>query len=136
MLAAIRRFAQAALCVSFAGALSATTYTVTNTSDSGVGSLRQAILDANANPGADMIAFAIPGGGVHTITPASALPSISDPAVIDGYTQPGASPNTLPFGDDAVLKIVLDWTAAQGLGLNLDSNGSTVRGLVVGGGSN
>src|SRR6185503_14614575 len=74
--------------------------------------------------------------GVCTIAPQSSLDAITDPAIIDGYTQPGASPNTLPFGDDAVLKIVLDWTAAQGLGLNVDTNGSTVRGLVIGGGSN
>src|SRR5262249_17608199 len=47
------------------------TYLVTNTNDAGDGSLRQAILDANANPGPDTIAFAI-GSGVQTITPASA----------------------------------------------------------------
>src|SRR5688572_23214049 len=38
----------------------AATFTVTNTNDSGAGSLRQAILDANANPGQDMISFNIP----------------------------------------------------------------------------
>ncbi len=43
--------------------------TVTNTNDSGPGSLRQAILDANANPGQDMIAFNIPGIGPFTISP-------------------------------------------------------------------
>jgi hypothetical protein len=53
MPAAIRRFALAALCVFVAGALSATTYTVTNVNDSGAGSLRQAITDANANAGLD-----------------------------------------------------------------------------------
>ena len=52
-------------------AAQAATFTVTNTSDSGAGSLRQAILDANANPGLDTIAFDIPGAGVHTITPAT-----------------------------------------------------------------
>src|SRR4030095_8251296 len=65
------------------------TFTVTNTSDSGSGSLRQAILDANANAGSDMIDFNIPGAGVHTIMPASALPTITDPVTIDGTTQPG-----------------------------------------------
>ena len=39
----------------------ANTYTVTSTADSGAGTLRQAILDANANPGADTIAFNITG---------------------------------------------------------------------------
>src|SRR5262249_55937217 len=55
------------------------TFLVTNTNDSGAGSLRQAILDANATPnvgGPDLISFAIPGSGVQTITPASALPTI------------------------------------------------------------
>jgi hypothetical protein len=42
----------------------AATFTVTNTFDSGAGSLRQAILDANATFGNDDIAFAIPGPGV------------------------------------------------------------------------
>src|SRR5262249_34361370 len=36
------------------------TFVVTNTLDSGLGSLRQAILDANAHPGADDIEFDIP----------------------------------------------------------------------------
>ena len=47
----------------------AATFTVTNINDSGGGSLRKAIDDANANPGADSINFSIPGGGVHSIIP-------------------------------------------------------------------
>jgi hypothetical protein len=114
-------------------AVLATTFTVTNTDDSGAGSLRQAILDANANMGADTIVFDIPGPGVHTITPASALPIITDAVTIDGYTQPGASPNTLAVGDDAVLLIELDGTTAGGSGLKLNglAGGSTLRGLVL-----
>ena len=53
-------------------------YIVTNTNDSGAGSLRQAILDANANSGADTINFNITGGGVQTIAPTSALPAVSE----------------------------------------------------------
>ncbi len=64
---------------------------VTTTDDSGPGSLRQAILDANANPGTDTITFNIPGAGPHTIAPLTALPEITDPVIIDGTTQPGAS---------------------------------------------
>jgi hypothetical protein len=44
------------------------TFTVTNTMDSGAGSLRQAMLDANAVAGADTIEFAVPatdGGHVY-----------------------------------------------------------------------
>src|SRR3954470_1837899 len=64
------------------------TYPVTTTADTGPGSLRQAILDANANPGPDDITFAI-GSGPVSIAPASALPDITDPLKIDGSTQPG-----------------------------------------------
>ena len=53
-------------------------FVVTNTNDSGAGSLRQAILNANASVGADVISFAIPGAGVQTITLASTLPTITD----------------------------------------------------------
>ena len=62
---------------------------VVTTSDSGAGSLRQAILDANATNGLDTITFQIPGSGVHSIVPLSALPAITDSLVIDGTSQPG-----------------------------------------------
>jgi hypothetical protein len=55
----------------------------------------------------DTIAFNIPGTGVHTIQPATVLPEITDPVIIDGYTQPGASPNTLAVGTNAVLNVEL-----------------------------
>ena len=55
-------------------------------------SLREAILNANFLTGTDNIHFNIPGTGPHTIQPASPLPEITDPVVIDGYTQPGAAP--------------------------------------------
>ena len=67
----------------------AATFTVTNKLDSGSGSFRQAILDANANSGLDTILFNIPGAGTHTISPGSALPTIVDPVVIDATSQPG-----------------------------------------------
>ncbi|HEV7894110.1 MAG TPA: choice-of-anchor Q domain-containing protein [Pyrinomonadaceae bacterium] len=108
------------------------TLTVTNTADGGAGSLRQAILDANANVGTDTIAFQIPGAGVHTITPLSALPAVADPAVIDGYTQPGSSPNTLAVGDDAVILIELNGqSAAASSGLTVTAGFSTIQGLVI-----
>ncbi|HYX46657.1 MAG TPA: hypothetical protein VE820_07535, partial [Sphingomicrobium sp.] len=88
-----------------APALPAATFTVTTTADSGAGSLRQAILDANANAGTDTIEFNIPGSGVQTIAPSTALPDIAEAVTIDGYTQPGASPNALSVGDDAVILI-------------------------------
>gem|GEM_PF-4720336 len=111
------------------------TYTVRNTNDSGPESLRQAIIDANNHPnaggGIDQIAFNIPGSGVHTITPATAYPAIADPVLIDGYTQPGASPNTLAIGDDAVLLVEINGVNISEDGLNFTGGNSTIRGLVI-----
>ncbi len=113
--------------------VAAATFTVANTNDSGPGSLRQAILDANANAGADLIDFNIPGAGVHTITPTSELPPITDTATIDGYTQPGASPNTQLASDDAVLLIEINGeSAGDSDGLIVEGvTGVTIRGLVI-----
>lgn len=69
----------------FAGA----TFLVTNTNDSGAGSLRQAVLDANANPGPDNIAFNIPGSGPFTINVSGLRLTLTDPVTIDATTQPG-----------------------------------------------
>src|SRR5205807_1608274 len=113
---------------------------VTNTNDSDIGSLRQAILCANSNAGTDTISFNIPGSGVHTISPTSVLPGISDAVIIDGYTQPGASPNTNPLtlgagavGSNAVILVELNGSSA-GLtsdGLTVSAPNSTVRGLAI-----
>jgi hypothetical protein len=124
-----------ALCVSHAVTRAAPPmiFIVTNTTDAGLGSLRQAILDSNGNPDMDTIAFNIPAPGVQTITPLSPLPTITDPVIIDGYTQPGSNPNTLPSGDDAVLLIEIDGSSTDwGTGvLTISAGKSTVRGLVI-----
>src|SRR3954452_7414020 len=76
--------------LSAAGAQAAT-FSVVNTLDSGAGSLRQAILNANGAAGADSISFdtvALTGPGLQTITLATALPQITGPLTIDGTTQP------------------------------------------------
>src|SRR4051812_21067248 len=65
------------------------TFMVVNVNDTGTGSLRQAILDADNQAGASKIVFAIPGTGVHTIAPTSALPMIVVPLTIDGTSQTG-----------------------------------------------
>jgi hypothetical protein len=125
----------AALLGCGAWSVSAATFTVTNTNDAGPGSLRQAILDANATPGADTIAFNIPGTGVRTISPLSSLPALTDDGgtTIDGYTQPGSSPNTLLLGDNAVLSVELSGTAAGAgaAGITTRSASNVIRGLVI-----
>jgi hypothetical protein len=99
-------------------------FTVTNTNDSDGGSLRQAILNANASPGADTIRFNIPGAGVQTIAPLSALPTITEPLFIDGYTQPGHF--------DSPLIELSGASAGTGVdGLVFSGGGGEVRGLVI-----
>src|SRR5437773_5112186 len=98
------------------------TFAVTNTSDSGAGSLRQAILDANKTTAADTIKFAI-GSGAKTIAPRSRLPGIEQPTVLDATTQPGFSGKPL---------IELNGSNAGTVdGLKLVGTGITVRGLIV-----
>ena len=82
---------------------------VTNTLANGPGSLAQAITDANANPGADIIGFNISGNCPRTIAlgDATPLPAIIDSLSIRGYTQPGASANSSEFGDNATICIQL-----------------------------
>ena len=110
------------------------TFVVTNTNDSGPGSLRQAILYANLamSAPADTIQFAIPGIGPFLIQPVTPLPAITHATKIDGYSQPGSSPNTLAQGDNAVILIQLDGTNVIGTdGLQLTGGGSTVQGLDI-----
>src|SRR5262245_39565088 len=71
-----------ALLVAAPGAVGAgqpvATFVVTTVADSGPGSLRQAILDANASPGLDRVTFAI-AAEPKDILLNSPLPSITDP---------------------------------------------------------
>ena len=115
-------------------------FTVENTNDSGAGSLRQAILDANAVPGADTIVFDISFEEPHVIELASPLPPITDPVTLDGNTQAGTKPllrrtisPELQVADGSPsLQIVIDGAGAgHADGLNLAAGNSIVRGLVV-----
>jgi hypothetical protein len=115
-------------------ALLAATFTVTTTDDSGPGSLRAAMFSANASPGADTIAFNLPGAGVQTISPLTQLPTLTNAVTLDGYTQPGSQANTLVVGNDARPLIRLDGrlcTSVQPAGLRLTGSGLVVRGLVI-----
>lgn len=115
--------------------LAGDTFTVVNTNHSGPGSLRQAILDSNArfSSSNNVIGFQIPGAGPHTIFPSNALPAITEPVTIDGYTQTGAQSNSLADGNNAVLKIRLDGVSAGAgtEGLELNAGASRVRGLSI-----
>ena len=112
------------LMLTAASTASALTFTVINTGDSGSGSLRDAIVAAETNLGPDTITFNIPGAGLHTIQPASPLPTITDPVVIDGTSQSGYSGTPL---------IELDGTnaGANATGLIITAGNSTVKGLAI-----
>ena len=101
------------------------TFTVLNTNDAGVDSLRQAILDANAALGTDTIDFIIPGAGVHTINLASALPTITGTVILDATTQSGYAAGS-PV-------IVLDGTGAgaETSGFVLQASNSTITGFRI-----
>jgi titin len=109
-----------------AGPGDAATLVVTTTNASGPGSLQQAILDANATNGLDTIIFQIPGTGVHTISPTNALPSISDPVVIDGTTQPD-------YSGAPLIQISGANAGATSDGLRLTAGSSTILGLAING---
>jgi hypothetical protein len=69
--------------------------------------------ESNDTSGKDTIEFDIGGtSSVKTISPTSQLPTITDAVTIDGYTQQGASPNTLTRGNAAVFKVELDGSGA------------------------
>jgi CSLREA domain-containing protein len=127
---------------------------VTKTADTNDGfctltdcSLREAISNANANADASTISFNIPNTdpnrnvttGVFAITPGSALPAITNPVTIDGYTQtpcsgnpaPCAQENTLAVGSDALLLIEIDGTNAGGYALIVDASDTVIKGLVI-----
>jgi len=104
--------------------------------------LREAIHAVNAK-NSFMVKFNIPGStgtaktcstatGLCVIALASELPAVTQPIYIDGYTQPGASPNTLKVGDNAKLKIVLDGSSAGNAnGLVISGSFSTIQGLNI-----
>ena len=105
-------------------------------------SLREAMLYANSNPGADTVSFNIPttdagyNGNVWTLAPTTALPTIAGAngagTTIDGYSQPGAIANTSATSSNAVLKIQIQPTGTRALnGLTISAANCTVKGLSI-----
>jgi hypothetical protein len=103
-------------------------FPVTNASDSLPGSLRDAIMSANGNPGLDTIDFAI-GTGAQTISPTSVLPTITDTVNIDGSSQPG-------FAGTPLVRLDGAGAGSSATGLVVSASSSSVRGLEITGWSN
>lgn len=145
-----------------AQSLSAATVTVTSRADSGVGSLRWAIDQANGSPGADRITFNIPGPAPFVIEPVGQLPDITGPTEVDGTTQPGFaglpmvevsgriadrsdfynSSGIIIRGDDCIIRglCIHSWSGAwrvdhvneSGVGLRIHGRRNTVVGCHIG----
>lgn len=107
---------------------------VSNTADSGAGSLRQAIIDANANADATLIRFAVPGTcGSQGILLLSPLPDVTTPVTIDGYTQAGSAANTINPGFNAQVCVGLTQVGTLSHALRAEAGSRlTVRGLWFG----
>ncbi|HUM46436.1 MAG TPA: PKD domain-containing protein [Chitinophagales bacterium] len=115
-------------------------YTVTNNQDSGVGSLRQAITDANSHTGADKITFNITGTDVasRTITLESGLPILTGATIIDGTTQPTGNPFGISYakiqlaaavsGSSTCLTFLSDSCEIYGLFIHKFQTGVAVEG--------
>lgn len=122
------------LALGFTGALvaapaaNAATFTVTSTNDAGAGSLRQAVIDANANPGFDTITISL-------TFPATSIFIDSTILVTDGVFFQGSGAANLLISRSGDFEI-LDFTMASAdqdvviSGINFDGgSGTTQRGL-------
>ena len=118
-----------------------------NPADSGPGSLREAIVNANSNPGRDVIAFDFPGPGPHVIQLDEELPAFTEPVTIDGTTEPDFAPGApsvvidgsgmdlasglvIAGGDSIVRGIQI--VGFDGNGIELLSDGNVVENCVIG----
>jgi len=129
----------AVVMLSVAAAGSCGVFTVVNTDDSGPGTLRQAILDANSHAGPDTIGFDIPETGVlfngacWFIEPFSDLPEITDDwTFIDGTTQTARRGDKNSNGPEIYL------SGCQGRigspvadGLTIRSSRNVVQGMII-----
>ena len=100
------------------------TFTVTNTNNSGTNSLRWAINQSNGTAGPNTINFNIPGSYLHTINLQSALPTISTSVTINGTSEAGYAGSPL---------VILNGSAAgsSAAGLTLTASNNTVKGLAI-----
>ncbi|PWN07178.1 Ig-like domain-containing protein, partial [Rhodohalobacter mucosus] len=103
-------------------------FVVTNTNDSGAGSLREAMTLSNFSPQASTIQFNIPGDPPYSIAPNSPLPTLNKPVTINGTSQPGYFDGSL----EPTPVIEINGTnAGTASGLELNGGNSNVLALVI-----
>src|SRR3954467_10652527 len=129
-----KRFRTISLMLTLAGSIfmlsvaaQAATFHVTNTNDSGAGSLREAITQSNSldlsTP--NLIDFQIlPAGGVKTISLQSELPVITSAVVIDGTTQSG-------YAGAPIIELDGSNAGNNATALTISAGNSTVKGLII-----
>lgn len=119
-----------ALAICLGSRIDAATFTVTSNDDSGPGTLRQAIIDANATAEADTIAFALVAA--PTISLHSELPVITQPLTVDGTTQPGSP--LVHISSSYYKGFIIDApdTTIRGLHLYAFSSAIEIRGAATG----
>ena len=141
----------------------ANVYTVINTADAGAGSLRQAIIDANANGGKDTIRFNIAAGGnlfegsgantYAVIELLTALPTITGSLFIDGASQTNTNTGSsagYTVGADAIAQSAINYpdvyivphstfsfplnsNLVSGDGISIDVTDVTISGIAISG---
>ncbi|WP_439630005.1 hypothetical protein [Gemmata sp.] len=106
--------------------LAPATFTVTSVDNVGEGTLRNAIIRANATPGADTITFAIGTGLQQIRVMTTPLPAITDRVNINGRSQPGYAGLPLVLVNGAGAGV-----GATGLTIERGGSGSVITGLGV-----
>jgi hypothetical protein len=112
-----------------------TTLVATSTADSGPGTLRQALLDANASPGTNVIQFNFTGPAPYTIHLLTPLPELNDMVSLEGESQPGFvfDPIIEVDGTNAVPDGTGDPSNPLSTGLILSQDSNIIQGIILSG---
>ena len=104
---------------------SAATFTVINTNDSGAGSLRQAVLDANAAASADTIVFDASFNTLRTINLATLI-AVSQADTVDNLTITGPGANLLTINASGTNRVFTNGFTNGGVADTLSISGVTI----------
>ena len=114
-------------------------FVVTSPADSGAGTLRDAITQANANADRSTIDFAIDtnafGTGPWQIALQSSLPEFNAPVIVRGFSQAGTIAPTSTGNGRLMIELSTDGDSDYALMFSRGSEGSSVTGLAFVGGA-